>query len=68
MNSTLIKDTTTDQRLKYIENMFHCHNGDCDNCGICMIFKGKEPIDVYSSYIEGEKEFEEITASLRKLR
>ena len=50
-----------------VNELFHCHNGDCENCGICIIFKGKLPEDVYKEYIEGIKEFDEVTKEWRGL-
>lgn len=58
--NNLIKDTTKEERIKYIENMFACHHGDCENCGVCHIFKGKLPVDVFYDYIEGKREFQDI--------
>lgn len=55
-----VNNSTKDERYHYINELYHCHNGDCDNCGICIIFKGKDPLIVYKDYIEGFKEFEEI--------
>lgn len=55
-----IKQTTQKERQKIIDEMFQCHHGDCDNCGVCVIFKGTSPQLVYKDYIEGIREFAEI--------
>lgn len=55
-----IKETTKEERQQIIHDMFRCHNGDCDNCGICMIFKGTSPVKVYQDYIDGKREFQDI--------
>lgn len=57
----LIKDSNKKMRKEYVENLFRCKNGDCDNCGICHIFKGISPEKVYQDYIEGICEFNEIS-------
>ncbi|MFQ8705666.1 MAG: hypothetical protein ACLR9T_06340 [Thomasclavelia sp.] len=57
----LIKDSNKKMRKEYIENLFKCKNGDCDNCGICQIFKGISPEEVYYDYIEGICELNEIS-------
>ena len=48
-----IHNSTKEERENYIKELFHCHHGDCENCGVCMIFKGKSPVDVFHDYIEG---------------
>lgn len=55
-----IQDTTREQRQAYIDEMFHCRS-DCDSCGICQVFKGTSPWEVYQDYIDGKREFEDIT-------
>ena len=55
-----IKETTKEERKQLIHDMFHCHNGDCENCGVCMIFKGTSPMKVYQDYIDGKREFQDI--------
>lgn len=57
----LIKDSNKKIRKEYIDNLFKCKNGDCDNCGVCRIFKGVAPEEVYQDFIEGICEFEEIS-------
>lgn len=64
----MIKDTTKEERNKIIEDMFRCHNGDCENCGVCMIFKGTSPGVVYQDYIEGKREFQEIAKEFNQRR
>jgi len=54
-----IKNSTRDERYNYIKETFPC-KGDCDVCGICSVFRGREPIIVFSDYIEGKRTFEEI--------
>lgn len=53
MQSVVIKDT------------FVCR-GDCDDCGICQVYRGKEAAVVYDEYIEGKKSFQEITEKYRR--
>ena len=62
-----IHNSTKEERKQYINELFHCHNGDCENCGICIIFKGKLPEDVYKEYIEVIKECDEVTKEWRGL-
>lgn len=56
----LIQETTEEERKQYVHELFHCHNGDCENCGVCQIFKGKLPEHVFKDYIEGKQEFQDV--------
>lgn len=66
MDKWSIENTTKETRKKHIDTMFHCRGGDCDNCGVCSIFKGKDPLLVFEDYIEGKKEFDEVYQPFRK--
>lgn len=57
----LIHETTRQQRQDYINELFHCHHGDCENCGVCQIFNGTSPQSVFQDYIDGVREFQEIS-------
>lgn len=56
----LIKETSKEERKEYIQSLFQCKNGDCDNCGVCKIFKGNRPEEIFKEYIEGNSEFQEV--------
>ena len=53
-------------RKDYVQKLFHCHNGDCDNCGVCQIFKGVSPQVVFQDYIEGKREFQDIAKEFHR--
>ena len=38
-----INTSTKEERLAYINKTFWCRS-DCDSCGICQVFRGKEPL------------------------
>lgn len=59
-----IETSTKEQRIEYINRTFWCRS-DCDSCGICQIFHGKEPLTVYEDYIEGRRTFREISEEYR---
>ena len=59
-----IAHSSREEREAYIKETFWCR-GDCDICGICQVYKGKEPSIVYEDYIEGKKSFQDITAMYR---
>ena len=54
------------ERKDYVQKLFHCHNGDCDNCGVCQIFKGVSPQVVFQDYIEGKREFQDIAKEFHR--
>ncbi|KXU48173.1 MAG: hypothetical protein UFX20_13795 [Longibaculum muris] len=62
----LIVETTKQERKDYVQKLFHCHNGDCDNCGVCQIFKGVSPQVVFQDYIEGKREFQDIAKEFHR--
>lgn len=59
-----IGSSTQKERENYIQTTFRCKS-DCDNCGMCKIFRGKTPEVVYADYIAGKRTFAEITAEYR---
>ena len=59
-----IESSTKEEREEYIRTTFQCRS-DCDNCGICQIYGGKDPQIVYDEYIEGKVSFQEIAMRYR---
>lgn len=60
-----IATSTKEERMAYISETFRCRS-DCDNCGICRVFRGKEPLLVFADYIEGKRTFQEISQEYRR--
>ena len=59
-----IMNSTAEERRIYIKNKFPCI-ADCDMCGICTVFHGKDAEVAYEAYIHGERSFEEVSADYR---
>lgn len=59
-----IENSTREEREAFIKTRFACR-GDCDICGICQVYHGKEPLIVYQDYIDGKVTFQEITEMYR---
>ena len=59
-----IMSSTAEERRIYIKNKFPCI-ADCDMCGICTVFHGKDAEVAYEAYIRGERSFEEVSADYR---
>ena len=50
------KSSTIEERRQYIKNTFKCI-ADCDMCGFCTVFRGKDPELAYEDYIKGKRDF-----------
>ena len=68
MKSILIKDTTpavegttVEERREYIKSRYPCI-ADCDMCGLCRVFHGKDPECAYDDYIKGRRSFEDVSS------
>ena len=59
-----IMNSTAEERRIYIKNKFPCI-ADCDMCGICTVFHGKDAEVAYEAYIRGERSFEEVSVDYR---
>ncbi len=59
-----IETSTRQERETYVRELFTCRS-DCDACGLCAVFKGKEPEVAYEDYIEGIRSFYEISEQYR---
>ena len=54
-----IRDSSEEDRRKYINDRYPCIS-DCDMCGLCKVFRGKDPEVAYNDYIVGRRSFEEV--------
>jgi hypothetical protein len=59
-----INQSTKEQREKYVRDAWRCLN-DCEACGKCRILRGRDPETLYTDYINGIREYIEITFQLR---
>lgn len=64
MRAPAIKDSTEEERRQYIKSMFKCI-ADCDMCGLCVTFRGKDPELAYDDYISGKREYMEVSQDYR---
>ena len=55
-----ILNSTTEERRNYIKERFPCI-ADCDMCGICTVFHGKDAELAYEANIRGERSFEDVS-------
>ena len=60
MRAPEIAESTEEERREYIRNTFKCIV-DCDMCGLCTVFRGKDPELAYADYIMGKRDFVEVS-------
>ena len=53
-----------EERRQYIKDTFPCI-ADCDMCGLCTVFKGKDPERAHADYISGKRSYLEVSADYR---
>ena len=63
-NPPEIAESTVEERREYIKRRYPCIS-DCDMCGMCKVFHGKDPEVAYDDYIQGRRSFMDVTADYR---
>ena len=56
-----------EERREYIKNRYPCIS-DCDMCGLCKVFRGKDPENAYDDYIKGKRSFVDVSADYKQCR
>ena len=59
-----IGNSTIEERRIYVKEYFPCI-ADCDMCGLCKVFHGKDPEVAYDDYIKGKRTFKEVSEDYR---
>lgn len=65
MRAPKIVNSTEEGRRKYIKETFKCI-ADCDMCGLCTVFKGKDPELAYDDYISGRREYMDVSEDYKQ--
>ena len=60
-----IMDSTSEERRAYIKKRFPCI-ADCDMCGLCTVFRGKDAEAAYDDYIVGKRSFADVSADYKR--
>ncbi|RKM56127.1 hypothetical protein D6855_14795 [Butyrivibrio sp. CB08] len=60
-----ISESTAEERRAYIKERFPCI-ADCDMCGLCKVFHGKDAQTAYADYINGERSFMDVSADYKR--
>ena len=64
MRAPEIETSTEAKRRQYIKNAFLCI-ADCEMCGLCTVFRGKDPELAYADYISGKRSYLEVSQEYR---
>ena len=60
-----IADSTVEERRAFINKRFPCI-ADCDMCGLCKVFRGKDAETAYEDYIMGKRSFMEVSEDFKR--
>ena len=60
-----IRNSSEDERRKYIKDRYPCI-ADCDMCGLCTAFHGKDAETAYDDYIQGIRSFTEVSNDYKR--
>ncbi len=55
-----INTSSVSERRDYIKERFPCIS-NCEMCGLCKVFKGKDAERAYADYINGLRSFSEVS-------
>ena len=59
-----IETSTEAERRQYIKNACPCI-ADCEMCGLCTVFREKDPELAYADYISGKRSYLEVSQEYR---
>ena len=65
MTTPDINNSTKEERRKYVLDAWKCLH-DCEMCGKCRILRGRDPETLYADYIEGKRNYIDVTLEIRK--
>lgn len=64
MSAPQIENSTKEERRAYVQEAWKCLHC-CDECGKCRILKGRDAEMLYADYIEGKRNYIDITLETR---
>ncbi len=64
-NAPEITASTVEERRSFIKERFPCI-ADCDMCGLCKVFRGKDAETAYDDYIKGRRSFMEVSEDYKR--
>ena len=66
MDAPVIEVSSEEERRAFIKEKYPCIS-DCDMCGLCKVFHGKDPENAYNDYIKGIRSFAEISEEYKRV-
>ena len=60
-----ISESTVEERRADIKKRYPCI-ADCEMCGQCKMFRGKDAEHAYADYIMGQRSFLEVAADYKR--
>ena len=60
IDASLVENSSEEERRTFIKDKYPCI-ADCDMCGLCKVFHGKDPENAFDDYIKGIRSFEEVS-------
>lgn len=60
-----VAESSREERRAYVERTYPCLS-DCDLCGNCAAFHGREPLVAFMDYVNGKAEFAEVAKRYRR--
>ncbi len=59
-----IISSSVEKRREYIKSRYPCIS-DCDMCGLCTVFHGKDAELAYEDYINGKRTYEDVSSDYK---
>ena len=60
----MVASSTREERLAYVRKRYPCI-ADCDACGLCQLFHGRDAEHALADYIDGKAELAQVMMSYR---
>jgi hypothetical protein len=64
-NAPEIACSTVEERREYIKEKYPCI-ADCDMCGLCKVFRGRDAEHAFEDYISGRRSFMDVSADYKR--
>lgn len=61
-----IDTSSENERRIFIKDKYPCI-ADCDMCGLCKVFHGKDPENAYDDYIKGIRSFADVSDDYKNI-
>ena len=60
VDAPMIQASSEEDRRAFVKEKYPCL-ADCDMCGLCKVFRGKDPENAYDDYIKGRRSFADVS-------